>query len=154
MNVANMEELGSDPLRGPTFQNRDQEQIIFDHTQEREPKQTAVFNADMTIATQSLAQMVRENSVVNFQKTSHSFEFVQNKHSDNREAHKEEDSAVHQREQSFHGKSENLVARLNMFYQERDEKDDGLVADQNDPTKKIRTCYLCKNMRMNHVVKH
>ena len=133
-NVSDLNQLTTDPLRGPTFQTRDQESVASDaNIIESERKPTAVFDASqMGVAGQSMAQMVRENSVVNFLKTTQTFEFVQSKHSENRDALKDgagSDVQVPQREQSFHATSDNLVARLNMFYQEKEEKDDGLVED-------------------------
>ena len=40
-----------------------------------------------------------------------------------------------------------------MFYQEKEEKDDGMQIDHQYPSQKIKTCYVCKNLKTNHVVR-
>ena len=39
-----------------------------------------------------------------------------------------------------------------MFYSEK-EKDDEIILDTKNPQKKIKACYVCKNMKTNHIVK-
>jgi len=39
-----------------------------------------------------------------------------------------------------------------MFYCEK-EKDDEIIIDKTNPNKKIKACYVCKNMKTNHIVK-
>ncbi|CDW83708.1 phosphatidylinositol-4-phosphate 5-kinase [Stylonychia lemnae] len=153
LNLMNQNSLyDQDPLRNATFQNRDKDSVASNYSAQNDPKQTAVFNAEISDLVQNQVQMIRQHSVVNFIKTTHSYEFYDDKKDEERPHHLQNQEQSQKRDQSFGHGTSNLVQRLNMFYTEK-EKDDEIILDQKNPQKKMKACYVCKNLKTNHIVK-